>query len=107
MKHKHAHGTDRKTLWSVIAASSVGTLIEWYDFFIFGSLATIPLPARLQGRPPTGKIDAEQLALYDQFGIEVPFNRIQGRRYFRVSAQIYNQPADYDYLAAALTVSEP
>jgi MFS family permease len=32
---------DKKKLWSVIAASSVGTLIEWYDFFIFGSLATI------------------------------------------------------------------
>src|SRR5215208_5882562 len=26
---------------SVILASSVGTLIEWYDFYIFGSLATI------------------------------------------------------------------
>ncbi|MCZ2460705.1 MAG: MHS family MFS transporter [Chitinophagales bacterium] len=25
----------------VIAASSVGTLIEWYDFYIFGSLATV------------------------------------------------------------------
>ncbi|MFZ6000046.1 MAG: MFS transporter [Bacteroidota bacterium] len=32
---------DKKKLWSVISASSVGTLIEWYDFFIFGSLATI------------------------------------------------------------------
>lgn len=32
---------EKKKLWSVIAASSVGTLIEWYDFFIFGSLATI------------------------------------------------------------------
>jgi MFS family permease len=30
-----------KTLWSVITASSVGTLIEWYDFYIFGSLAVI------------------------------------------------------------------
>lgn len=29
------------SLKSVIAASSVGTLIEWYDFYIFGSLATI------------------------------------------------------------------
>ncbi len=26
---------------SVIAASSVGTMIEWYDFYIFGSLATV------------------------------------------------------------------
>ncbi|HMJ68415.1 MAG TPA: MFS transporter [Cyclobacteriaceae bacterium] len=33
--------TDKKKLWSVITASSVGTLIEWYDFYIFGSLATI------------------------------------------------------------------
>src|SRR5215510_1098602 len=32
---------EKKTLWFVIAASSVGTLIEWYDFYIFGSLATI------------------------------------------------------------------
>jgi MFS family permease len=31
----------KNKLWSVIMASSVGTLIEWYDFFIFGSLATI------------------------------------------------------------------
>lgn len=32
---------EKRKLWTVIAASSVGTLIEWYDFFIFGSLATI------------------------------------------------------------------
>ncbi|HEX2898135.1 MAG TPA: MFS transporter, partial [Bacteroidia bacterium] len=28
-------------IWAVIWASSVGTLIEWYDFYIFGSLAPI------------------------------------------------------------------
>lgn len=33
--------TNKKKLWGVIGASSVGTLIEWYDFYIFGSLATI------------------------------------------------------------------
>jgi hypothetical protein len=33
--------TASKGIWKVIAASSVGTLIEWYDFYIFGSLATI------------------------------------------------------------------
>jgi len=31
----------RKQLWFVITASSVGTLIEWYDFYLFGTLATI------------------------------------------------------------------
>lgn len=33
--------TERKTLWKVIGASSLGTLIEWYDFFIFGSLSIV------------------------------------------------------------------
>ncbi len=28
-------------IWNVIGASSAGTLIEWYDFYIFGSLAPI------------------------------------------------------------------
>ncbi len=28
-------------MFSIIGASSVGTMIEWYDFYIFGSLATI------------------------------------------------------------------
>ncbi len=32
---------DKQNLKFVISASSVGTLIEWYDFYIFGSLATI------------------------------------------------------------------
>lgn len=32
---------NNKGLWKIIGASSVGTLIEWYDFYIFGSLATI------------------------------------------------------------------
>src|SRR6187401_3094692 len=31
-------------IWQVIGASSVGTMIEWYDFYIFGSLATITAP---------------------------------------------------------------
>ena len=33
--------TSTKGIWKVISASSLGTLIEWYDFYIFGSLATI------------------------------------------------------------------
>src|SRR3954471_20345306 len=28
----------------IIAASAVGTMIEWYDFYIFGSLATVIAP---------------------------------------------------------------
>jgi MFS family permease len=33
--------SESSSIFQVIGASSVGTLIEWYDFYIFGSLATI------------------------------------------------------------------
>lgn len=32
---------ETKGIWKVIGASSLGTLIEWYDFYIFGSLAVV------------------------------------------------------------------
>ncbi len=34
----------KSKIWQVIGASSVGTMIEWYDFYIFGSLAGIISP---------------------------------------------------------------
>lgn len=34
-------GTAEYSIWRVIFASSVGTMIEWYDFYIFGSLAAV------------------------------------------------------------------
>jgi isopenicillin-N epimerase len=71
---------------------------------LLGAMATIPLPQRFQSRKASGKIDREQLALYDRFGIEVPFMRFgePQQRWLRVSAQIYNSPSDYEFLAAAL-----
>jgi isopenicillin-N epimerase len=71
---------------------------------LIGSMATLPLPERFQGAPPSGKIDVEARRLYDQFGIEVPFMRIgrPEKRYFRISAQIYNSLEEYEYLAEAL-----
>jgi isopenicillin-N epimerase len=71
---------------------------------LLGSIAAIPLPERFQKRKAAGKIDREQLALYDRFGIEVPLNHFgtPTRRWLRISAQIYNSPAEYEYLAEAL-----
>ena len=34
-------GTAEYGIWRVILASAVGTMIEWYDFYIFGSLAAV------------------------------------------------------------------
>ena len=38
------HGHAEYSLPLVITASSVGTMIEWYDFYIFGSLAAVLSP---------------------------------------------------------------
>ena len=35
---------DTRGIWKVIGASAVGTMIEWYDFYIFGTLATVIAP---------------------------------------------------------------
>src|SRR5438067_3183248 len=46
----------QQQLWSmarVIAASSAGTAFEWYDFFIFGSLATTIQKVFFAGLNPT------------------------------------------------------
>lgn len=34
----------KSKIWQVIGASAVGTMIEWYDFYIFGSLAAVISP---------------------------------------------------------------
>ena len=71
---------------------------------LLGSMATLPLPPRFQGRPKSGRIDPEQSLLYDRFAIEVPFYRFgqPEKRWFRFSAQLYNSPEDYEFLAHAL-----
>ena len=35
------HQFSKSSIWRVIFASAAGTMIEWYDFFIFGSLAAV------------------------------------------------------------------
>jgi MFS family permease len=37
-------GAGEYGIWRVILASAVGTMIEWYDFYIFGSLAAVLSP---------------------------------------------------------------
>jgi MFS family permease len=42
IQESHLHTVEpSKNIWTIIGASTAGTLIEWYDFYIFGSLATI------------------------------------------------------------------
>jgi MFS family permease len=41
---QNSENISKAKIWQVIGASSVGTMIEWYDFYIFGSLAPIIAP---------------------------------------------------------------
>jgi len=58
-------GTPSSSIWSVILASSVGTMIEWYDFYIFGSLAVV----LSQKFYPTGNATFGFLAYLSTFAI--------------------------------------
>jgi MFS family permease len=59
------NSVNTKTIWQVITASSVGTVIEWYDFYIFGSLAAIIGPV-LFGH--AGKLEDNLLGALAVFG---------------------------------------
>ncbi|MEX0782309.1 MAG: aminotransferase class V-fold PLP-dependent enzyme [Dehalococcoidia bacterium] len=71
---------------------------------MLGSMAAIPLSADGVGRLWTGfERDDLQAALLDEHGIEVPvlwFAR--RRRILRISAQVYNEPEEYERLAGAV-----
>jgi MFS family permease len=66
---------DKKTLWFVILASSVGTLIEWYDFYIFGSLAIILSEQFFPSTNPTAAL-LSTLATFAAGFIVRPFGAI-------------------------------
>ena len=53
------------SIWRVILASAVGTMIEWYDFYIFGSLtAVLALShAALPGMVQRGPVSDSQLCI--------------------------------------------
>src|SRR5215212_1158869 len=64
-----------KGIWKVITASSVGTLIEWYDFYIFGSLSTIISQKFFPAENPTAALLAT-LATFAAGFIVRPFGAL-------------------------------
>ena len=64
-----------KGIWKVITASSVGTLIEWYDFYIFGSLSTIIAQKFFPAANPTAAL-LSTLATFAAGFIVRPFGAI-------------------------------
>lgn len=69
---------------------------------LYGAMALIALPA---GR---FKIENQNFGLplmdklYEAYNIEVPFTCFNGNGFIRISAQVFNQPDDYQYLASVI-----
>jgi isopenicillin-N epimerase len=70
---------------------------DWY-----GSMVSLPLPAAVVEAGHPAQPDPLQAALWEQFRIEAPVMRWQGRRLLRVSCHLYNGRSDLDRLLAAL-----
>ncbi len=66
------------------------------------SMAAIELPVRLKAEPQTAARLHDRLL--ERHRIEVPINLHVGRLWLRISAQIYNELAEYERLAQALGV---
>ena len=64
-----------KGIWKVIGAASAGTLIEWYDFYLFGSLATILSTHFFPGENPTAGF-LKTLAIFASGFVVRPFGAL-------------------------------
>jgi isopenicillin-N epimerase len=67
---------------------------------MLGCMVTVPLPARLGGGERTAR-DLRDWLLFEH-AIEVPVVARAGRLWSRVSAQVYNEPADIERFARAV-----
>ncbi len=76
---------------------------------MLGALVTLPLPSHLPAtkQQPPPRFDPLSARLFAEHAIEVPvFTWSSPQRWFRVSAQLYNETSDYEALAAVLRDSE-
>jgi len=96
-RHNRAMALDARRL--LVAA--IGTAPICPDGTI-GSLASIELTADPGDHGLPHGVDPLQARLMERHRIEVPVMHFAGRRFVRVSPQIYNSIAQYEHLAAAL-----
>jgi MFS family permease len=87
-KNEHAKHTMTAEERKVIVASSLGTIVEWYDFYIYGTLASILAKQFFSSVPPTAAFIFTLLAFAAGFAVR-PFGALVfgragdllGRRY--------------------------
>ncbi len=95
-RHNHELATWAQSrlsrLWEVEPATPL-------DGSMLGAMATVPLP---EAARDLGPIEELQARLYRDYRIEVPVIEFEGRRWIRVSCQIYNTAEQYQRLGEAV-----
>jgi hypothetical protein len=69
---------------------------------MLGSMATVPLPPPLDQLSEADSANLQR-KLHNEYRIEVPIMRWDGKCYLRPCCQIYNVPDDYLRLADAIS----
>lgn len=80
-----------------VLADALGTQLPVPDV-LAGALRTVDLGQVLEA--PTARLVERRL--FDEHRIQVPVTALDGHRWIRLSAQLYNTPGDYDRLARVL-----
>ena len=93
------HNHDLAASAARLLASRWGTSVPAPESAI-GVMATLPLPERA-GRTPEEAAALRDALLFED-GIEVQLHAASGRLWVRISAQVYNETADYERLASAV-----
>ncbi len=89
-----------------ILCNALGTTEPVPDSLV-SSIASVEMPGEGEVGPMSMEGDPYHNYLLDEFGIQVPVFpwRHHGRRYIRISAQLYNSVEEYEFLAACLEKS--
>jgi isopenicillin-N epimerase len=74
---------------------------------MLGAMATLPLPEAWREPATEEGARAVHDHLWERYRIEVPVLLFEGRLWLRISAQVYNRPAEYRRLAEALVAKGP
>ena len=83
-----------------LVAAAIGVPVQRLWLAPGVSMAVVPLPPGVAA--DAAGAGALQAALSDRLGIEAAVSAWNGRGLLRLSAQVYNAPADYERLAAGL-----
>jgi isopenicillin-N epimerase len=95
-----AHNRNQVLAAREMLSQTLGLTVPCPDSMV-GSMATLPLPAALLSHLSHGELNRQ---LWEQFQVEVPIMPFPDASGYliRISAQIYNQPEEFDRLRVAL-----